>query len=135
MHTMVEQEAPCDHIVMKVEYRATFITRIECVWHMPYGKLRSVSNNLPPLIVVNALTIARNPILYARTKHIEVLHHYVSLFAGPKHSGTCQQLHQWSILSCNSRSIHTISLVEKRLLGMQVGDGSSLIFSLQSPML
>ncbi|MCO5564328.1 hypothetical protein L7F22_017988 [Adiantum nelumboides] len=64
----------------EAKYRAIFIATIECVWLKRLMADLGVGQNTTNTIYTgsqNALAVARNLILHARTKHIEMHYHYV----------------------------------------------------------
>ncbi|MCO5551871.1 hypothetical protein L7F22_005377 [Adiantum nelumboides] len=61
-------------------YRAVFTAKIECVWLRRLMADLGVGQDTANTIYTDsqsALTIARNPIFHACTKHIQVHYHYV----------------------------------------------------------
>ncbi|MCO5570828.1 hypothetical protein L7F22_024556 [Adiantum nelumboides] len=62
------------------EYRAVFIAMVDCVGLRCLMADLDVGQDTANTIYTNSqstLPVARNPIFYARTKHIEVHYHYV----------------------------------------------------------
>ncbi|MCO5574893.1 hypothetical protein L7F22_028687 [Adiantum nelumboides] len=64
----------------ETEYKTVFTATVECVWLRRLMADLGVGQDTANTIYTDsqsALTIARNPIFHARTKHIEVHYHYV----------------------------------------------------------
>ncbi|GJX59599.1 PLAC8 family protein [Tanacetum coccineum] len=64
----------------EAEYRASTMTAQEITWIMlPLKELHQPTNYSVPLYCDNlsAIRLAENPIFYARTKHVEVHHHFI----------------------------------------------------------
>ncbi|MCO5603359.1 hypothetical protein L7F22_057509 [Adiantum nelumboides] len=64
----------------EAEYRAAFTNMVECVWLKCLMADLGIGQDTANTISTDsqsALAVVRNPIFYARTKHIEVHYHYV----------------------------------------------------------
>ncbi|MCO5593044.1 hypothetical protein L7F22_047049 [Adiantum nelumboides] len=66
--------------ICEAEYWAVFTATVECVWLRRLMADLGVGQDTANTIYIDnqsALTVARNPVFHAHTKHIEVHYHYV----------------------------------------------------------